>query len=373
MWLGPLALALALAGGCRLVPMPRFRPPSRPVDPDATEETRNLYRNLKGLAGRGIFFGHQDSTAYGVGWQAEQGRSDIRDVCGSYPAVYGWDIGHVGEENNVDGVPFERIAALIREAYARGGINTISAHMRNPVTGKSFEDTTPAVPAILPGGEKHAEFKATLDRVAEFMAGLRDDRGRAIPVIFRPWHEHTHDRFWWGTGACSREEFMALWRFTVEYLRDAKGVHHLLYAYSPDDVCLRGEKNEYLDRYPGDAYVDVFGFDDYDSVWEAGRGAELARRLAAIVGMAERRGKIPALTETGKDGVGIDAWLTEVLFEPIEQDPAARRIAYVLVWRNARKDHHFAPYPGHSSAPDLVRLRQDPFVLFEDDLPDMYR
>jgi mannan endo-1,4-beta-mannosidase len=50
----------------------------------------------------------------------------------------------------------------------------------------------------------------------------------------------------------------------------------------------------------------------------------------------------------------------------------------VLVWRNAnyereRRHHFYAPYPGHPSAPDFVRLRDDPLMLFEDELPDLYR
>ncbi len=47
---------------------------------------------------------------------------------------------------------------------------------------------------------------------------------------------------------------------TYDYLQE-KGVNHLLYAYSPgsepDNV------NEYLERYPGDGMVDLFGFDTY--------------------------------------------------------------------------------------------------------------
>jgi len=52
-------------------------------------------------------------------------------------------------------------------------------------------------------------------------------------------------------------------------------------------------------------------------------------------------------------------------------------VAWVLVWRNANnqtdRPHHFlAPYRGQASAADFVRFREDPFVLFEDELPDLY-
>jgi len=55
---------------------------------------------------------------------------------------------------------------------------------------------------------------------------------RAIPIIFRPWHENNQRRFWWAVRGDGRD-FIKLWRFTVEYLRDTSGVHNLLYAYTP--------------------------------------------------------------------------------------------------------------------------------------------
>ena len=47
----------------------------------------------------------------------------------------------------------------------------------------------------------------------------------------------------------------------VNYLQ-AKGVHNLLYVYSPNGPI--DNESDYLSRYPGDAYVDVLGFDYYD-------------------------------------------------------------------------------------------------------------
>src|ERR1700733_5341736 len=66
-----------------------------PADKKATKETINLYHNLKKLAGRGILFGHQDDLAYGVGWKYIPGKSDIKEVTGDYPAVYGWELGRI--------------------------------------------------------------------------------------------------------------------------------------------------------------------------------------------------------------------------------------------------------------------------------------
>src|SRR5204862_6361209 len=120
--------------------------------------------------------------------------------------------------------------------------------------------------------------------------------------------------------------------FTVEYLRDRRGVHNLLWAYSTD---VFDSKQAYLERYPGDAYVDVLGFDDYQSVRSPATRAVFARRLRDIVELAETRGKIPALTETGVEGVPDSLWWPGPLPAGTKSAPVARRLAWVLVWRTA--------------------------------------
>ena len=92
--------------------------------------------------------------------------------------------------------------------------------------------------------------------------------------------------------------------------------------------------------------------------------------------MARERGKVAALTEAGyPEGLskmsGHD-WYTRMLLEPLKSDPIAREIAYVLVWRNAQKDHFWVPYPGHPGVDDFRAFHADPMILFEDALPDMY-
>ena len=59
-------------------------------------------------------------------------------------------------------------------------------------------------------------------------------------------------------GTVSEEEYIRLFRFTVDYLKNEKNIHHLLYAFSPDRSRLVLDSNaveNYLYGYPGDAYV----------------------------------------------------------------------------------------------------------------------
>ncbi len=234
-----------------------------PADKNATKETINLYRNLKKSLQKGIMFGHQDDYAYGVGWKYEPGKSDVKAVTGDYPAVIGCEIGRVELDwaKDLDGVPFDSTRHYIQQAYKRGSVITMSWHLNNPFTGKTAWDPAPGtVNAILPGGAKHDVYASWLDKVAAFMQSLKGEKGEYIPVIFRPFHELNGSWFWWGKNNCTPEELKSLYQFTEHYLRDVKGVHNLLYAYNTDRFAT---KEEYLERYPGDEWVDVIGFDIY--------------------------------------------------------------------------------------------------------------
>lgn len=373
--------------------------PAGPIDPYATAQTRILYENLEKLRHDHIIFGHQDALAYGVKWRDEPSRSDVKDVTGSYPALYGWDLGHieVGADRNLDLVPFDDIRQWIIEAYERGGIITLSWHLNHPVKGNevpeehvpeeweaegSSWDTEPVIEDILPGGSHEDVFKEWLDKLANYLNNLKPDNGDSepIPVIFRPWHEVTGHWFWWGSEAATPEQYIELWRYTVDSLQE-RGVNHLLYAYTPHSLNEVDDWDEYWKWYPGDDYVDIIGFDDYHTL-QGDYGDEdpvgtFTEMLTWLVEHAEERGKIPVIGETGLEALYLEDWYTNYMLEAIKGDPAAQRIAYMLVWRNAneetdREDHFYAPYEGHPSAPYFLEFVNDDLILLEDDLPNLY-
>jgi mannan endo-1,4-beta-mannosidase len=341
------------------------------ADPKATRKTKALFMNLKNISGKGVLVGHQDDLAYGVGWKDQQDRSDIKDVCGDFPALFGWDVSKLGQRPfNIDSVDFEKMKNWIKQGYRRGGVISISWHMDNPVTKGDSWDNTPAVYSILPGGEHHEEYKKKLDLFAEFLNDLKAGLWTRIPIIFRPFHEHTGNWFWWGRGNTTADEFKALWKFTVHYLRDEKKIHHLLYAYSTD---VFNSEEDYFEFYPGDEYVDIIAYDDYRNIKNAESRTEFEKRLKMLVKLAGERGKVAALSETGLEKIPINDWYTQILLKGIKENAETRRISYVLLWRNANPGHHYAPFKGHSSESDFLKFYKDPYTLFITDLPDMYR
>ena len=345
------------------------------VDARATKQTKALYANLKHLSKTKILFGHQDALAYGVAWKEwHKARTDVKDVCGSHPALVGWELSKLGKySHNIDSVDFEQMKGWMKEVYKMGGVNAISWHMDNFVTGGStWDNKGRVVSTILPGGANHEAYKAKLDLFADFVKDLRVGFlfKKDIPLIFRPFHEHTGDWFWWGAAHCTPEEYKQIWQFTVKYLRDEKGLHNLLWSYSPD---VFKDKAHYLERYPGDEYVDILGFDDYHDVGAHGNIEDLTRRLGIVVSIANEKGKLAALTETGFEKIPDPNWWTDKLLKHIKSDPLASQIAWVMMWRNARKSHHYAPYPGHGSAANFVEFSKDPIMLFQNKLPNLYK
>lgn len=350
------------------------------IDKKATVETKNLYQNLFKLMDKGIMFGHQDDLAYGFNWKYEEGRSDIKDVVGEYPAVFGWDIGHIelGSNQNLDSVPFNKLTSYIKKVYDMGGVNTISWHLDNPETLKQSWDNTEATPSILPGGKNNARYVEWLTKVAVFMKSLKGSDGKLVPILFRPYHELNGDWFWWGKKTTTAKDYVSLWKFTVEFLRDKQEVHNLIYVFNTNTFT---DGKEYMERYPGDNYLDVVSFDNYQFAKLGANEAELAQSSAKYKGqvinglrildsVATKHNKLPTFAETGFETVPDKEWWTSTLWDAIKD----YKISYVLLWRNhgwqekEQKFHFYAPYAGQLSESNFKSFHKLERTLFEKDV-----
>lgn len=355
------------------------------ADTGRTQRTENLLESMKRLADTtGYMFGHQDDTAYGIGWVGDSARSDVKSVCGDYPAVIGFDLGHIelGDSCNLDGVPFDRIRQEIISQYDRGGVIALSWHLDNPLSkgtswvADSLRDIeTKTVESVLPGGKESRRFEAWLNVVCDFFNSLETPYGVKVPVIFRPWHEHTGSWFWWGKDHCSAAQYKQLWQITVDRLKEKK-VTNVLLAYSPGTEC-DGDAAKYLERYPGDDIIDILGLDTYcfaqneeDTVSVSHYAEKLEKNLTMLCKIAKEHSKVAALTETGFEGLPFEHWWTETLMPVLNQHP----ISYVLVWRNAhdKVGHYYAPFPGQKTVSDFVHFYNDPKTLFAHDVNALY-
>jgi mannan endo-1,4-beta-mannosidase len=336
------------------------------VDSEATFNSVALFYNLKKISHNKIIFGHHHSTAYGIGWMDEPNRSDVKDVTGSFPGLIGWDFADLTHDTPVK---FGTLENLLTSANDKGLVNTFCWHAKNFVTDSSFYDTTIVVNRIIPGGDFHDVYVKQLDSIAQFTKHLVGKNGKVVPIIFRPYHEFDGNWFWWGKHFCTKDEFISLWRFTVDYLRNVRHVKNLLYAFSSDRNFYNEE--EFLERYPGDNYVDIIGMDNYYDFVPGGDGMDaITKKLKIISELAEKKNKIAAFTETGSERISDEKWWTDKLLKVIDNDSV--HIAYVMVWRNAHINHFYAPYKGHPSSQNFIEFKNNPKIIFSDTLPDLF-
>jgi mannan endo-1,4-beta-mannosidase len=340
-----------------------------PADKKATKETVILYQSLYKLMNKGVMYGHQDDLMYGYDWWYEKDRSDTKEITGDYPAVAGFELGHLetGADRSLDSVSFLQIADQIKIHYKRGGVITLSWHLNNPLTMQNKDNASwphgtawdvsskEVVASILPGGKNNELFNSWLERLSAFFTGLKDENGVAIPFIFRPFHEHSGSFFWWGSNQCTDQQYSDLWRYTVNFLRDKKNIHNILYAYNTDRVTSLAQ---YMKGYPGDDIVDMLSIDMYDRGEQFGN--ELDTALNFVSREAKSRQKLAALSETG-ERKGMNNWWSTVLLPIVTKYP----VSYVLTWRDAYKTKYsVSGNPAQAFTEDFRYFYDSPVTLF---------
>ena len=331
-----------------------------------------------------IMFGHQNAGHIGVSIDAADGtESDVKNLTGSHPAVIGIDtLGFLGYEGKMND-----LVTVVKNLRRQGVIITLSAHMPNfSLGGDSFYDYSPNITEgdcarrIMPGGDLNGKYNRFLDMIAEFAASCVDLEGEKIPMIFRPFHEANGNWFWWGKDFLSDEEYIALFRYTIDYLMGEKGVDNFIVAYSPNGPIT--DSADYLQRYPGDDYVDILGLDYYHDKPHAGDGfyQKLTDSLDIIYILANEKKKIAALTETGYrsldtengyfEGLApsdntVTDWFTSTLRAILATD-GGTHISYMLVWANFSDTQFWVPFATedfrHEMCDDFIKFAEDPHI-----------
>lgn len=354
------------------------------VDPSATKETVALFYNLKRLAKTKTAIGQQD--AFTGFYKDAGGDSDIKKNTGFDPAVLGSDFIFITDKNNNNQADNwfyqqeQKVIADTKAAYAKGIINTFSWHLREPNKEDSFyasdmtsEQKATAFRSILPGGANNEWYKKKLDKVASVFSNLKGSNGELIPVIFRPFHEFDGSWFWWGADFCTPDEYKKAYQFTVDYLKNTKGIHNILYAFSPDNSYTT--ETNYLSRYPGDKYVDIIGMDNYGDFNNQGQiGSDKANsKLKILSDYAKAKVKIAALTETGyrvtTSTPAITDWFSTLLYSALTKNDI--QISYVMFWNN-NADGYYVPNGTVSNTADFKTYSLKTKSALVNSLPKMY-
>ena len=346
------------------------------ADAQATAETKALYANLWALREKGWMFGHHDDLMYGRKWKYDEGGSDTKAVCGDYPGVYSLDFSTFMDDRVDDEDEAEANALrlkLMKQAYDRGMVITACLHLNDPLTGDdawldSGKTSQAASEILKTGSATQKKCNGWLDRLASMAKNLKGSDGKTIPVIIRPFHEHTQTWSWWGKSATTEQEFVGLWKYFVDYLRKA-GVHNFIYAISPQ-MDSKKEAADFLFRWPGDNYVDFIGMDCYQGI----KNDIFLGNLKLLSQLSTEKKKPCGVTETGVEGFKVaDYWITN-----IAAPMAGRKMSLLVTWRNKYDPmetgtHYFSVFPGHVSEDSFKKMYSRADTFFCGDLPKMYQ
>lgn len=360
-----------------------------------------------------VLYGHQNDQHMKAGNRSKRfSSSDTYDICKHYAAVNGFDaLCLTGNEFGKYYWPLkERISVLVKYAQnvtKNGAVLSLSAHMPNfefiykRLNSNSetiikddvrlsdgtinFSGYTPnvlegnVVHEIMPGKKLNKIYKSYLNMIVDFCLELQK---KSISLIWRPFHENTGGWFWWGKDTCSAEDYIALWQYTWNYFVKEKNVNNLIWAYSPGSEPKTME--EFDERYPGDNYVDLIGFDMYQHLPEEKDTffSEFESQLKLVSEFSSLHKKLFACTETGVANPNNKALLEEGnedndWYEKILSLCSKYGACYFLLWANfSSKGAYYSPYVekksglfvkriyGHELIDSFIRMYNDSRSVF---------
>ena len=360
---------------------------------DRTPETNNLYKNLKLLVDSGkIMFGMANPTTISYVWRLNNhyDQSDCKDIVGSHPAFYESDFMWYRNNKLFKGWDIK----AMKQAYKRGAVIGYCWHIhgrhsnsfRSKDRGGNLTADSVLVKNIVENNNRdtNSDLQWYLNQLDSVVIPVMVELD--CPIVYRPFHEMNGHWFWWGSDNCTPDDYIKLYRLTVDYLQ-GKGLINLLFAWSPDKIAD-------FRYYPGDDYVDILGLDVYEpGIADYSQKDSVIKNLILITEYAASHDKVAAITETGcrktEDGqfrypdLYPDFW-TEYVLYPIIESEKARRIAWIMSWYaiNWNEDYThemYIPYLGckrpniDKAIEDFIKFYNNKVTVFEDNLKDMYK
>ncbi len=363
------------------VKVTEYQPPERPeikatqtapCDPKATDEVKALMSYLSSVYGEHILSGQQEIYQYGP-HDVETEFNYIEEKTGKLPAIRGFDFGNFccpafgSDDGSID-----RALAWAK----KGGLVTASFHLNVPTDFASYEigsrigfeattysektDFSPAK-AAQEGTKENQYYTQALDTLAEQFLKLQE---AGVPVIWRPLHEAEGNGgeggswFWWGREGS--KTYRELYAYTYKYLTETKGCHNLIWEWNSYDFSTSAN------WYPGDAYVDIIGYDKYNCTdWSTGQ-ATIVHNTSAIpdtfYNIMERynNAKMVAMAEC-------DSFST---VENLTTEKAGW--LYFLPWYDGGSpDINFLSDPRFNTEEDLIAMYQSDYCITLDELPKL--
>ncbi len=232
----------------------------------ATEAAKKVFGVLKDLYGKKIVSG----VVANVDWNTKEAEN-VYGWTGKYPAmnVYDYINLHASKDVNSAGwVDYSDITTA-KNWWKEGGIVGAMWHWQVKANNGTDYTCTPGTAAgetsfdaskvYVEGTSENTLAKQQLDQLCGYLKKMQD---AGIPVVWRPLHEASGNVeqysggkawFWWGDKGA--DVYKQLWQWMYNYMVKTKGLNNLIWVWT-------SQTND-NNWYPGDAYVDIIGRDNY--------------------------------------------------------------------------------------------------------------
>lgn len=351
-----------------------------PCDQLATVETQSLMAYLAEVYGKNIISGQQEIYSGGPhGLETEF--EYLKETTGHYPAIRGFDYGNFccplyGSDDGST----KRIIDWVKN---KGGIATASYHINVPKDFANYTigtkmdwslstytakdtDFSPSK-AATPGTKENEYYLSTLKTLA---AEFNKLEAEGVPVIWRPLHEaeggggEDGSWFWWGREGS--EAYKKLWIYTYNTLTNDLNCHNLIWEWNSYNYA------NSANWYPGDAYVDIIGYDKYNCTvyleengWQASLRHDDSPISSTFYGIIDKYNgaKMVAMAEN-------DCFSTP---DKLQEEKAGW--LYFCTWYDGGSDNNnFLTNPVFNTKEDTIAMYQSDYCITLDELPkDLYK
>lgn len=173
-----------------------------------------------------------------------------------------------------------------------------------------------------------AWFEDRCIEIASIINELVDEEGRPIPMLFRPWHECEDDWQWWGSSYVSENDYIEFFRFTEKLIYKYAPHAEIIWVYGPDSYW--HDERQFMSRYPGDEYIDVIGYDDYQLADPKQLNTQI-QKARIVTRLANEHNKIAALMETHNNNAPNSEEFYKVSLMPLLTDKEVN-FSIVQIW-----------------------------------------
>lgn len=179
-------------------------------------------------------------------------------------------------------------------------------------------------------------FDAQCMEVADIINKFVDNNGKPIPFIFRLWHECEDSWMWWGNSSVSINDYKKFFIFTEKRIKKNAPKAQIIWAYCTDRNWKT--KEEFMARYPGDKYVDIIGYDDYQ-IGCLSKSDEALEKARTVTQAAMEHGKVAGLFETANmQNESKDNFMSDFLYPLLESQGV--NLGFVQMWIGGAFETH---------------------------------